>query len=536
MNTVLPFIPALFLLSMKAMRSSLLKIAALLLALLSSARSADNILLIIADDLGADSFPLTASAGASVPPMPNIAALKTSGVLFRNACAHPTCSPSRAAMLTGRHPFRTGIGEALVGATSPQLQASEFTLPDAFAANAALGYQLASFGKWHLNSGPMSDNTPRRIGGWTYFAGSIPGAVTDYYNWSKVTVGPVNNVPTASTSTTYATTDTVNDAITWIQARGTSPWFAWVGFNAPHTPFHIPPTNLHSYGSGALTNRQKFEAAAEALDMEVKRLLEALTPAVRAKTNIIFLGDNGTPPQVVQTPYTSAHAKDTLYEGGTRVPMIVAGPAVVSPNRDSTALVHCADLYATILELAGINVSITQPAANPIDSHSLLPILKNTTDAARYAFSESFGDTVNGGDSGRALRDAAGYKLIQFLDGHEEMYAIGTDVNETSNLLAGTLSAAAQGSYYGLTIEMGKFQATLATPVVQNTALNGAQFTVRVNKTAGATYTLFRSSLLNYGTWLPVSGATFVDEGATVVLSDPASGGSAFFYRVMARQ
>ena len=518
---------------MKSMLSPFTKIAALVLALLPSARGADNILLIIADDLGADSFPLTASAGASVPPMPNITALKASGVLFRNAYAHPTCSPSRAAMLTGRHPLRTGIGEALTGATSPQLQASEFTLPDAFAANASLGYQLASFGKWHLNSGAGTNNTPRTIGGWTYFAGSITGAVSDYYNWSKVTVGPVNNMPTTSTSTTYTTTDTVNDAVAWIQSRGTSPWFAWVGFNAPHTPFHIPPTNLHGYGNGALTNRQKFEAAAQALDTEVGRLLAAVD---RSKTHIVFLGDNGTPPQVVQTPYTAAHAKDSLYEGGTRVPMIVAGPAVVSPNRDSTALVHCADLYSTILELAGINVSVTQPSANPIDSHSLLPILKNTTDPARYAFSEEFGDTITVGESGKALRDGLGYKLIQFLDGHEELYNVSADVNETSNLLAGTLTTAAQGSYHGLRIEMGKFQATLATPVVQGTALSGTQFTVRVNKTAGATYTLFRSSALNYGTWLPVSGATFADEGATVALTDPAASASAAFYRVMAQQ
>ncbi len=515
------------------MRSSPCKIAVLLLALLSGARGADNILLIIADDLGADSFPLTASVGASVPPMPNIAALKTSGVLFRKAYAHPTCSPSRAAMLTGRHPFRTGIGEALVGATSPQLQASEFTLPEAFAANASLGYQLASFGKWHLNAGPGNNQTPRTIGGWTYFAGSIAGAVTDYFNWSKVTVGPTTNIPTTSTSTTYATTDVVNEAVAWIQSRGTSPWFAWVGFNAPHTPFHTPPANLHSYGNGPLTNRQKFEAAAEAMDTEVGRLLAAVD---RQKTHIIFLGDNGTPGQVVQTPYTSAHAKDSLYEGGTRVPMIIAGPAVANPNRDSAELVHCADLYSTILELAGINLNVTQPGANPIDSHSLLPILKNTTDPSRFAFSEGFGDAIEVGASGRTLRDGSGFKLIQFLDGREEFYDFSTDPNETSNLLSITLSTAAQGSYYGLKIELGKLQTTLATPVVQNTSLSGTQFTIRVNKTAGSTYTLFRSSLLNYGTWLPVNGATIVDEGSTISLTDPAASTTAFFYRVMAQQ
>ena len=141
---------------------------------------AGNVLLIIADDLGADSFPLTAQAGASIAPMPNLAALKNSGVLFTRAYGHPVCSPSRAAMLTGRHPFRTGIGAQLTGAASPQLQAAEFTLPEAFAANPATGHELAMFGKWHLNSGAGTNDTPRTIGGWPHFAGSISGALPDY--------------------------------------------------------------------------------------------------------------------------------------------------------------------------------------------------------------------------------------------------------------------------------------------------------------------------------------------------------------------
>lgn len=105
----------------------LLMPALLALAVPAAAQPA-NILVIIADDFGADSFPLTATGG-TLPPMPNISALKNSGVLFRNAHSQPTCSPSRASMLTGRHPFRTGIGAQLTGAASPQLSTGEFTLP-----------------------------------------------------------------------------------------------------------------------------------------------------------------------------------------------------------------------------------------------------------------------------------------------------------------------------------------------------------------------------------------------------------------------
>ncbi len=415
----------------------------------SGAFAANNILLIIADDLGADSFPLTAMAGASLPPMPNITALKNSGVLFTNARAHPTCSPSRAAMLTGRHPFRTGIGTALTGATSPQLQASEFTLPEAFAANNSLGYSLAMFGKWHLTSGAGSNNTPRTIGGWPHFAGTILGALPDYFAWTKIT----DNVSTAPT--TYATTDTADDVAAWIAARGATPWFAWVAFNAPHTPLHFPPIDLHSYDTAAATNRNYFEAMCEALDTEVGRILATVNLAT---TNVIFLGDNGTPPNVIQPPYTTAHAKDTLYDGGTRVPMIIAGPAVVSPNRVSTAPVHCVDLYATILELAGINVAATQPSANALDSRSLMPILANTTENTRFSFSQHFGSGLTSSVAGRALTDAAGYKLIQFDDGHEEFFKTGTDSNETANLLGSGIGLVDQVAYASLKLQLARYQ------------------------------------------------------------------------------
>lgn len=419
---------------------SLLLAGSALFAAGASAQPA-NILLIIADDFGSDSFPLTASAGASLPPMPNITALKNSGVLFKNAHAQPTCSPTRASILTGRLPFRTGIGMQLTGATSPQLQTSEFTLPEAFAANTGLGYSLAMFGKWHLNSGAGTNDTPRTVGGWPHFAGTIIGALPDYYSWTKVT----NNV--TSTSTTYATTDTANDLVAWITSRPSgTPWFAWAAFNAPHSPYHVPPSNLQTYGTPT-TNRSMYEAACQALDTEVGRVLANVNLAT---TNIIFLGDNGTPSNVIQTPYTSAHAKESLYEGGTRVPMIIAGPAVVSPNRDNSAPVNVVDLYSTILELAGISVSATQPAANPLDSKSLMPILKNATDAERTAFSQLFGTDFTTARSGRVLTDAAGYSLLQFDDGHEELYSTVTDPNQTTNLLGTSITAAAQSAYAAL--------------------------------------------------------------------------------------
>jgi arylsulfatase A-like enzyme len=409
-----------------------------------------NILVIIADDLGADSFPLTATGGTQAP-MPNLTALKNSGVLFTNAHAQPTCSPTRATMLTGRQPFRTGIGAQLTGATSPQLSTGEFTLPEAFAANPGLGYSLAMFGKWHLNSGAGTNDTPRTVGGWPHFAGTIIGALPDYSAWTKIT----NNV--SSATTTYATTDTANDVIAFIQAQPSgTPWFAWAAFNAPHAPLHVPPANLHSYGTPT-TNRSMYEAMCEAFDTEVGRILAVVN---LTDTHVIFIGDNGTPSNVIQAPYNAAHSKETIYQGGTRVPLIIAGPSVVSPNRDSSVPVHAVDLYSTILELAGISVAATQPATNALDSHSLTPILQNSSESSRMVMSQMFSTELATSVSGRVITDVAGYTLLQFDDGHEELFHVPTDANQGTNLLGTNVTNAQQTAYAALKLQSASYSAS----------------------------------------------------------------------------
>lgn len=382
-----------------------------------------------------------------LPPTPNINALKAGGVMFRSCYALPTCSPSRATMLTGRHPFRHGVTTA-VTASDGQLMAGEFTLPRAFAANPALGYATASLGKWHLTVGPTTtiQNDPANVAGWPHYAGSLSGAfgTGTYTSWTKT----INGVTGATNgTTTYATTDTTDDAVAWIAARGAAPWFLWLGYNAPHTPFHKPPNGLHTYdttvgnwatlpiNNSAANQRLHYNAAVEALDTEMGRLLASMTPAVRANTMVIFVGDNGTPNQVIQTPFGTGHAKDTLYEGGVRVPLIVSGPDVVAPNRESAALVNVADLYSTILELAGINVATTQPATKPLDAKSLLPILQNQPDTTRYGYAEQSGSTLTAIESGKAVRNSGGYRLLRFNDAHEEFYFIPTDADEQTNLL-----------------------------------------------------------------------------------------------------
>jgi arylsulfatase A-like enzyme len=452
-----------------------------------------NILLIIADDYGADSSSLYNSTnnGASLPPTPNIVSLAQNGVLFRNSYANPVCSPTRGCLITGRHGFRTGIGDVGMGTTAT-LSASEFTLPEAFAANSALGYSLAQFGKWHLANGP---NTPNTIGGWTNFAGSLQGAIANYTNWTKT----VNGIST-SNYTNYATTDLVNDAVAWIQARGTNAWFAWIAFNAPHTPLHKPPNNLHSYDalSGTQANitanpRPYYEAMVEAMDTEIGRLLATVN---LTNTHIIFMGDNGSMGNVIQPPYPNTRGKDTLYEGGIHVPFIIRSPSVVNPGRTNDTLVHAVDVFATILELANINVTSTVPTNVMIDSQSLLPMLQSTSTAARYSYSEKFNTNAPVASDGCALRNAE-FKLIQFFDGHEEFYNLLNDPYESSNLLSRALTAREQGNYYNLFLKFTEFQDGIPATVITDLVKTSSQFDITVQRTTNLAYSLWRATELS---------------------------------------
>ena len=501
-----------------------------------SAAAAKNILLVIADDYGADGSSLYNSTGngASLPPTPTIAALARRGVVFRNAWACPECSPSRAAMLTGRYPFRTGIGGA-VGMGVPALSASEFTLPEAFSSNPSLGYHLAQFGKWHLGTGANSPNSPRTLGGWTNYAGSLLGQLgTDtaaYNDWTK----SVNGTSTAS-YTNYATTDLVNDAMSWIGARGTNPWFCWVAFNAPHTPLHVPPLHLapgYATNTGVSANRRQFEAMTEAMDTEFARLLTAVDTN---NTHIIFLGDNGTLNSQLQPPYPSGRGKSTLYEGGIRVPLVIAGPGVVNLGRTNNTPVHLVDLFSTIMELAGMNTATTLTnTTNAIDSRSLLPVLQNQPEVARYNFSEFYSSMAGvSANSGRTIRNSD-YKFITLTNGTRLFFHLATDPYERTNLLLNPLTLTAQSNYNALTMRLGNYQSALVPPTLTSFGSTSGQFTITVQRTANLSYALWRAGALDDLAWAPLTSAVIVTNGATsVTLTDPSATNENNFYRVMA--
>ncbi|MHC4910748.1 MAG: sulfatase-like hydrolase/transferase, partial [Planctomycetota bacterium] len=283
-----------------------------------------NVLLIVADDVGVDmvgaygEHPLPATT-------PVINQLAADGLLFRNAWSLPTCSPSRAAMLTGRMPYQTGIGRAMYPVVDQyEVALAETTLPELLGPE----WDTAAIGKWHMHSDVVTGITHPLDQGFDTHLGA-PWNLPDptpfsYFNFVKSIDGAL------TTSTTYATTDSVNDAIDTI-AELQDPWFVWLAFNAPHTPFHNPPQALHSEDVPAEPGSDPpvaVRAMIEAMDTEIGRLLDSIDPEVLSDTLVIFVGDNGTHPAATTPPFNPAHAKASIFEGGINVPLIVSGRGV----------------------------------------------------------------------------------------------------------------------------------------------------------------------------------------------------------------
>lgn len=415
-------------------------LAAVLLA--AAARTqVQNTLLILADDVGAEAIACYGLTPAP-PPTPNLDALAARGVRFRNAWSNPLCSPTRATVLAGRHSFRTGVGTAL-GPGQQGLRLDEWLLPEVLA---PAGIDTAWLGKWHAGDaqGPGTPN----VMGFGHFVGHLQAALPDFFVWPKTRNGQT------TTATTYATTDTVNEALAWIGARQ-RPWLAVVSFHAAHTPLHAPPAHLHTQNLAGLDPRTQpipfFKAMVQAMDREIGRLLAGIPAAVLAGTNVVFLGDNGTAGNTIQPPFPTNHAKGTLYQGGITVPLLVAGPRVAQPGRAVDAVVHTCDLFPTVGAFAGVDVRAVVPASVPLDGVSLLPYLANPAQPPLRdtVYAELFGYLAQA--NGHAIRNAT-HKRIRFTgtNPRDEFYDLGADPHEQRNLLLGTLSAAERRHFVAL--------------------------------------------------------------------------------------
>ena len=481
---------------MKYMKSVLL----VTLLLISSAILAQrNVILIIADDVGTDYFGFSEDHADTVA-TPNISKLLSRGVRFQNAMSNPVCSPTRSGILTGRYSFRTGVGNVVGGiGGSGQLDTAEITIPRLLNIYNP-GIATAQIGKWHLQSSTPTVNllNPNRMG-FDYFAGNFSGAIANYYNWTKVTNG------VSSTVTNYATIETTNDAVSWIKTQNNNPFFLCMAYNAPHSPYHLPPSGMYSDTSLSGTpmdinaNPKKyFKASLEALDFEIGRIFDSLQVLnLMDSTDIIFIGDNGNAVQTAQIA-NKTKSKGTIYQYGVHVPFIISGPSVVNPGRVSSELVNTVDLFSTILELFGDTTwSANIPLNKPVDSKSIMSVILNQTSSVRpWAFTEIFKMTPDSSD-GKAMRNME-FKLLNFDDGHQEFYKLANDSLELNNLLTGTLSGIDIINYQYLCNEMTSLVGTgtfCSTVNIQN--LDNNDF-IKVFPNPFTSHIYYQSSLLYY--------------------------------------
>lgn len=422
-------------------------------------RTPPNWLVILVDDLGTD------KVGAygehpEPPPTPTIDQLAATGLLFRNAYANPVCSPSRAALLTGRYGRRTGFGAIVeIAESRRELPLDEELIPEILATGRH-DWTSVAVGKWHLSTyrSPTGVRHPNAQG-FDHYEGALGNLFytsserrSSWNSYEKVVDGAI------TWAKAYATTDTTDDAIRYL-GQMQPPWFLYVSYNAPHTPFHVPPRELYS---GERLDRRspdlaKYNATVEALDREIGRLLGAMSPEQRGSTYVVFLGDNGTDRAAIRAPRDPEHGKLTLMEGGTNVPMIVSGPGVV--QGETPALVHLVDLLPTIAESSGISTS-----DRTLDGVSFLDVLSDPDGPSPrgFVYTERF-RPVGGGPYRldlRALRDDR-YKVIRDRSGDLSFYDLQGRYDDGPARRPGALRGEARARFERLEGELARLEAQL---------------------------------------------------------------------------
>ena len=373
-----------------------------------------NILLIVADDLGLEISPsFSIDRNQVKPAMPNLEKLMQNGLTFSNVWANPLGAPTRATVFTGKYGLQTKVLAA-----NDKIDLSEISIPKILKER---GYSTGLVGKWHLSGKTPNPTDPNRMG-IDYYAGLLKDEVETYDNWALTEDG------STSISTEYITTKLTDLGIDWI-AQQEQPWFLWMAYSAPHKPYHLPPNHLH--GQGNLPTDELaidanplpyYIAMVEALDTEMGRLINALSAGVLENTLIIFISDNGTPFKVSQLP--GRKGKGTLYQGGINVPMVVAGKGILRKGRRTAELINSTDVFTTISEVVGNNVRTS-------DSRSFKNLLTNNiTQPRKHLYAE-----LNTSETGFwAIRDIR-YKLIESLNGAQELYDLREDPFELKDLL-----------------------------------------------------------------------------------------------------
>jgi arylsulfatase A-like enzyme len=335
-----------------------------------SARHPPNIVVIISDDQG---WKDVGYHGSDIK-TPNIDALAAGGARLEQFYAQPMCSPTRAALMTGRYPFRYGLQIAIGSAHTYGLPTDERLLPQALK---EAGYETVLIGKWHLGHADRKYWPLER--GFDHHYGPLLGEI-DHFTHKQHGVLDWYRDGRSVYEPGYSTTLLGNAAVKLIETHDPKvPLFLDLAFNAPHAPFQAPQADLDRYKDIADPSRQAYAAQVSVMDDEIGKVVKALDDrGMRDNTLTIFQSDNGgtrnpmfsgevdtstlksLPPD--NGPYREG--KGTVYEGGTRVVAIANWPGRVKPGTVVDEMIHEVDLYPTLLNLAGASAA---KAKQPLD-------------------------------------------------------------------------------------------------------------------------------------------------------------------------
>jgi len=437
---------------MNLARHSSLLIAVLWLHLAPAATAGrpPNVVVILMDDLGwAD----LGANGRAFHQTPHLDALAREGVRFTAAyAAAPVCSPTRSAMLTGKHPARLHLTDWLPGRPDrpdqklarPVIQRAlplaEITLAEALQ---PAGYVCGHVGKWHLGGDGFG---PREQGFAVNIAGDHTGTPLSYFAPFQRDGRFMPGLEQAPEGE-YLTDRLTTEAERFMESNRDRPFFLYLAHYAVHIPMQAKADLIEKHRARLPTGPQTnaiYAAMIESMDDSVGRVLQKLNDlGLATNTVVIFTSDNGglATLEGPETPATSnaplRKGKGYLHEGGLRVPLLVRWPGTVAAGRVVNTPVTSMDFFPTVIELAGL------PPPGRSDGMSLVPLLQGEGTLARTALHWHYPHYSNqarspgapaGGGPGAAMR-AGQWKLIQhFESGRHELYNLSEDIGEANNL------------------------------------------------------------------------------------------------------
>lgn len=326
-----------------------------------------NVLLVFTDDQG---FGDVAFNGNPQLKTPHLDSLAARGVSFTDFLASPTCSPSRATLMTGRHEFRSGVTHTIEGRNV--LRSGVPTMAEAFR---TAGYRTAIFGKWHLGEPRPFHPLDRGFDHALLVGGGAVGQTPDY--WGNTMFDPHLQENGVWKPYKGYMTDILSDQATaWIR-RDQKPWFCYLSLNAPHVPLQVDEQWSKPYLDMGLSPRlAKFYGMITNLDAQLGRVLANLADdALDRKTVVVFMGDNGSAlggdPRPGEFTAGLRGTKGSAYQGGSRIPAVFSWPGHFPAGCRVNTLAGLCDILPTFAALCGLDLK-RFPA---VDGRSLDSIL-----------------------------------------------------------------------------------------------------------------------------------------------------------------